>query len=171
MPFAQAHDRVAMISAAMGLGATKVVIDKRELHRTGSTYTIDTLRELRAELGEKVPLIWLIGSDAFAKIDTWQHWQLLFELTHFAVVTRAGEAPLTSVASPALAAVISRRTADAAQAQQDAAGKLVLLTLAPPKISSTQIRALLQKGESIRGLLPNTVCDYIEQHGLYLNAN
>ena len=58
MPFAQAHDRVAMISAAMGLGATKVVIDKRELHRTGPTYTIDTLRELRAELGEKVPLIW-----------------------------------------------------------------------------------------------------------------
>ena len=170
MPLARASDRVAMLSMAMGLGATKVVIDKRELHRTGPTYTFDTLRELRQELGEKVPFIWLIGSDAFAKLDTWKDWSILFELTQFAVVMRPNDAPLEFSASAELKSVISTRIclANSTDIEQSPAGCVVLLNTTPPNVSSTDIRSRLQQGAAIRGLLPNTVCDYIEQHRLYL---
>lgn len=173
MPLAKAGDRVAMLSMAMGLGATKVVIDKRELHRTGPTYTFDTLRELRNELGEKIPFIWLIGSDAFAKIDTWKDWSMLFELTHFAVVMRPGDSPIESSASADLNAMISTRYrfAGATDVDKSPAGCVILLKTIPPKVSSTDIRARLANGEAIRGLLPNTVCDYIEQHRLYLPSS
>ena len=173
MPLAKASDRVAMLSMAMGLGTTKVVIDKRELHRTGPTYTFDTLRELRNELGEKIPFIWLIGSDAFAKIDTWKDWSMLFELTHFAVVMRPGDAPIESSASADLNAMISTRYrfASATDVDQSPAGCVILLKTIPPNVSSTDIRARLENGEAIRGLLPNTVCDYIEQHRLYLPSS
>ena len=171
LPMAGNQDRVAMLSAALGLGATKVVIDKRELNRTGPTYTVDTLQEIRQELGESVPLIWLIGSDAFSKLDSWHHWQNLFELTHFAVVLRPGEPSIESAASSALTAEIKQRQTTAAGLHEQPAGQIVTLGIAPPEVSSTMIRARCQNGESIRGLVPATVCDYIEHHKLYLNRN
>ena len=170
LPFATAHHRVAMLLKAMGSVKAKVVIDKRELNRTGPTYTFDTLRELRIELGEKIPLIWLIGSDAFAKLDTWRDWPYLFEMAHFAVFMRQGDPPLADVASAALQAAIQHRMVDHLYTKQSycaPAGNIVLLNVVPPDVSSTQIRAMRQHGHTIRGLLPSTVCDYIEEHKLY----
>ena len=171
LPFASAQDRVAMLSAALAMGATKVVIDKRELNRTGPTYTADTLQELRQELGDSVPLIWLIGSDAFSKLDSWHHWQSLFELTHFAVVMRPGEPSIESAAGSVLAAEIKRRYTASAELHGQPAGLITTLGIAPPEVSSTLIRARCQNGESIRGLVPDAVCDYIGHHKLYLNRN
>ena len=158
-------------SAALAMGATKVVIDKRELNRTGPTYTADTLQELRQELGDSVPLIWLIGSDAFSKLDSWHHWQSLFELTHFAVVMRPGEPSIESAAGSVLAAEIKRRYTASAELHGQPAGLITTLGIAPPEVSSTLIRARCQNGESIRGLVPDAVCDYIGHHKLYLNRN
>ena len=61
-------------------------VDDRELRREGPTYTYDTLVEIRKERGPEVPLVFLSGSDAFAKVDTWHRWTELFDLAHFAVV-------------------------------------------------------------------------------------
>ena len=171
LPFASSQDRVAMLSAAFGLVTTRVVIDKRELHRTGPTYTVDTLQELRQELGESAPLIWLIGADAFSRLDSWHHWQNLFELTHFAVVMRPGEPSIESAASSALAAEIKQRHTTAAGLHGQPAGQIVTLGITPPEVSSTLIRTRCQNGESIRGLVPDAVCDYIGHHKLYLNRN
>jgi len=146
-----------------------VVIDRRELNRTGPTYTVDTLQELRKELGDEMPLIWLIGSDAFSRLDTWHRWQDLFELAHFAVVVRPGEKPLETTLGTDLATAIQHRAATAPELNRQPAGSIVSLALTPPKISSTQIRERCQNGESLRGLVPAAVCDYIEHHKLYVN--
>jgi nicotinate-nucleotide adenylyltransferase len=164
--FASAEHRTAMLKLAFA-NIANVEIDPRELDRQGPTYTFDTLRELRNELGIQRPFVWLIGSDAFARLDTWHRWQELFDLTHFAVIVRPGFAFAVEDASPALRAEIVGRQSEAAALKQSPHGKWALLNVSPPDVSSTKVRARLAHGESIASLVPDVVCDYIEAHNLY----
>src|SRR5436190_11968648 len=66
-------------------------VDDRELKREGETYTYDTLAEIRKERGPEQPIVFLTGSDAFEKIDTWHRWTELFDLAHFVVAIRADD--------------------------------------------------------------------------------
>lgn len=141
-PLASATARVAMLEAAMD--SHKVKIDQRELLRQGLTYSVDTLTELTRE-NPDAEFIWLIGSDAFSRLDTWHRAADLVALATFLVVARSGEA----ITAPVLACRFQR------------------LPCTPPPVSSTAIRARVKAGASIRGLVPAAVCDYIEQHNLY----
>jgi nicotinate-nucleotide adenylyltransferase len=167
LPLASAAHRVAMLKLAFA-HAHGISIDQRELNRIGPTYTVPTLRELRRERGDTLPLIWLIGADAFSRLDTWHRWQELFDLCHFAVVRRAGEMPSAAAFSPALAGMLSTRRADAAALAATPCGHVAELAIEPPPVSSTEIRRRRAAGESLRGLVADAVCDYIEQHKLYL---
>lgn len=162
-PLASAADRVAMLR--LSFAGSNVVIDERELHRAGPTYTITTLEELRRERGTQESFVWLIGEDAFAKLDTWHRWQELFQLTNFAVISRDGMASATR--SETLTATLQpcHTTLDALAAQP--AGRWATLVTTPPPISSTDIRARCGRGESVGTMVPPAVCDYIEQHHLY----
>lgn len=150
LPIADAGQRLVMLELAFGNDA-RVTIDARELARRGPTYTIDTLTELDRERASDETLVWLIGSDAFARLESWHRWQALFDFATFAVVMREGDAALAL--SPALAACAKDR--------------YVMLAARPPAVSSTVIRARLAAGESIRGLTPDPICDYIAQNKLY----
>lgn len=151
---APAEHRVAMLK--LGLADIEgVVLDTRELRRTGPTYTIDTLTELRSELGLQCALIWLIGSDAFSRISTWHRADELLLLAHFAVVQRRGDAGTQTVFDP-----IER-------ARSTANGCTVALPIEAPNVSSTDIRSRVARSESIRGLTADSVCDYIQAHSLY----
>jgi nicotinate-nucleotide adenylyltransferase len=167
--FASAEHRTAMLKLAFVdmANIANVEIDPRELDRQGPTYTFDTLSELRNELGMQRPFVWLIGSDAFARLDTWHRWQELFDLTHFAVIVRPGFAFSAEDASPTLRAGILARQCDAAMLKQTPHGKWALLNVSPPDVSSTEVRARLAHGESIASLVPDVVCGYIEAHNLY----
>ena len=66
-------------------------VDERELKREGETYSYDTLAQIRAERGPDAVLVFLVGSDAFARIDTWHRWSELFDLAHFAVAIRGDD--------------------------------------------------------------------------------
>ena len=77
-PIISAKQRADMVKLAI-LDHPKLKIDLRELQRSGPSYTIDSLISLRQELGEKVSICWLIGSDAFAKLNTWHRWNELLE--------------------------------------------------------------------------------------------
>lgn len=143
LPIAPAETRVAMLRLAFGPDA---LIDLRELHRPGPTYTVDTLTELRAER-PGAEFHWLIGSDAFAKLGTWQRAAELARLAKFAVVARAGE----TVAAPSMMPADGYR----------------VLAVSPAAVSSTVIRERLAHRQSVRGLAPDAVCDYIERHKLY----
>ena len=70
-------------------------MDRRELRRAarlpGSrSYTVDTLRELRMELGDAAPLALLIGADSLLGLPGWHEWRALFGLAHFVVADRRG---------------------------------------------------------------------------------
>lgn len=169
-PIAAAAHRTHMLERAFA-GDARMRVDERELHRSGPTYTADTLRELRDELGDGTPLIWLIGGDAFSRLDTWYQWCELQRLASFAVVVRQGPEPAPAhpldAASTELQAHFADRLTSAGSLGNVHAGRYAVLAARVPAISSTDIRARLARQESVRGLVPDAVCDYIEQHKLY----
>ncbi|MDR2012928.1 MAG: nicotinate-nucleotide adenylyltransferase, partial [Rhodanobacter sp.] len=88
-PVATAAQRAALVRAAL-TGQDRLWLDTRELRRDGPSYTIDTLRELRAEVGATRPLVLLVGADAFSGLPGWHCWRGLFDLAHIGVLTRPG---------------------------------------------------------------------------------
>lgn len=163
-PQAPAAARVDMLHAALA-GQTRLVADERELRRAGPSYTVDTLRELRGEIGERRPLVLIVGSDAFGGLATWHEWRTLFELAHIAVLARPGHEP---VLPPDLAAEYAQRRADVASAWREAAAGAVLpLDVTPLEISATDIRRRVAAGEEPRFLVPDAVCDLIRARGWY----
>ena len=74
-------------------------VSRVDIDRPGTTYTVDTLRDLRAERGDDVDLFFITGADALAQILTWREVEQLFELAHFVGVTRPGRrAALAAIA-------------------------------------------------------------------------
>jgi nicotinate-nucleotide adenylyltransferase len=165
-PFASAQSRTRMLQIAFA-DTANVSIDARELERDGPTYTSDTLRELRQIHSEDRSLIWLIGGDAFAKLDSWHQWQSLFSLANFAVVVRQGEPHPLTAASAALKSQLAGRHIKAHALGATPFGRYAMLAAEVPPVSSTDIRARLRNRQTIRGLAPDGVCDYIERHKLY----
>ncbi len=159
-PLASGADRAAMLRLAFA-----ATVDERELQRTGPTFTVTTLEELRRERATDESLIWLIGADAFAKLDSWHRWQELFLFANFAVIARADGVVMAR--SEALNDELAARETTIQNLHIYPAGAWATLATIPPPISSTDIRAKLAQHLSARGLVPNAVCDYIEQHHLY----
>ncbi len=172
LPIASALHRTAMLKIAFvetadGSDFSAVAIDARELMRVGPTYTIDTLRELRKVLGDNVALTWLIGGDAFARLDSWHEWQRLFAFANFAVAIRQKEPHPMQLASAALKLYLANRQKEVSSLGESSGGNYAMLAGAIPPVSSTDIRLRLKNQQSIRGLAPDGVCDYIEHHKLY----
>ncbi len=154
-PIASAAERVAMLRAALA-GQSRLVLDTRELARSGPSYTVDTLRELRAEQGDR-PLVLLLGADAFAGLSSWHEWRALFDLAHVGVLSRPGVAGTPGAALQA--EIAARRVDDPAMLCASPAGRIVELAVTPLEISATRIRELLAAGRDPRYLLPAGLFD------------
>ncbi len=153
-PVASAAQRVRMLETALQ-GQSRLVVDTRELDRAGASYTVDTLRGLRAEIGDAQPLILLVGADAFGGLPTWHEWHALFDLAHIAMLTRPGR---TEPWSAELAAeAVPRRALDAAELRQSSHGKVLSLPVTPLDISASAVRALLASGREPRWLIPEAL--------------
>jgi nicotinate-nucleotide adenylyltransferase len=163
-PGAESRQRLAMVAAAVN-GQSGLRVDDRELRRDGPSYTVDTLRDLRAELGAAVSLTVVMGSDAFNQLHRWQDWQSLFSLANVLLLHRA-DYPLAADAT-VTAFVEARRVADASELTAVSAGGFYELGLIQLPISATDIRQRLASGKSISYLVPDVVADYIAEHGLY----
>jgi nicotinate-nucleotide adenylyltransferase len=136
-------------------GEPGLVVDDREVRRTGPSYTYDTVVGLRAELGAAAPLVLLLGDDAANQLHTWHRWRELFDLAHLVFVERPYEPPAPA---PELAAFLrGRRAASAQTLLAQPAGAWMSASIPPLAISSTRIRQLLKAGRSIRGLVPDAV--------------
>jgi nicotinate-nucleotide adenylyltransferase len=149
-PTASPAQRVAMLKAALQ-GQDRLTLDTRELRREGPSYTIDTLRELRGELGER-PLVLLLGADAFAGLPSWQSWRELFDHAHIGVLNRPGIDAAWSV--DLALEILPRRVTDPRLLHELPAGKVIELAVTPLEISATRIRELLAEGRDPRYLLP-----------------
>lgn len=148
------------------------VLDEREVRRATTCYTVDTLRELRVELGAAQPLCLLMGGDAFLQLHGWQHWRQLLDLTHLVVGCRPGFAidERIHTTPPLFQQQYQQRRADISALGEQAGGRIALLTIPKLEISATDIRQRLAEDRTIRYLLPPRVADYIYQHHLYSSS-
>lgn len=149
-------------------GNPRLSVDDRELKREGMSYTVDTLLELRAELGTQVSLTLILGADAFLRLPRWHRWLHLFDCAHILVATRPGyDLEAETVEVPALAAQWRHRQAEAIALKGEPAGRIARLDIPLLEISATDLRARLSREASVRYLLPDAVVDYIAAHHLY----
>ncbi|WP_242512375.1 nicotinate-nucleotide adenylyltransferase [Pseudolysobacter antarcticus] len=153
-PVASVEQRVAILRAALA-GQQRLHIDLRELRRTGPSYSIDTLIEVRAEIGPQRSLILLLGADAFAGLPGWHRWQELFDLAHIVVLTRPGVA--AALGAELQTQVLAHEVDTAQILATRTAGAIFHLPVTPLDISATQIRQLLRDGHEPRYLLPDVL--------------
>jgi len=168
LPKASANHRSNMVKLASS-EQPDFVLDEREVDRTKPCYTVDSLRELRRELGTAQPLCLLMGGDAFLQLHTWHEWEQLFELAHIVVGSRPGftlEERIHS-ATGKLRDQYLQRLCTVEQLSQQSCGGIVELAIPKLEISATLIRSRVAEKRSIRYLLPNSVANYIYQHQLY----
>jgi nicotinate-nucleotide adenylyltransferase len=164
---ATSEQRLTMLKLATARDA-RFDVDDRELRREGPTYTYDTLLEVRKERGAELPIVFLVGSDTFAKIDTWHRWTELFDLAHFAVAIRANDETWQTRGPGAFPRdAWPRITLNPRELVSAPSGKVVTFSMTPIAISSSAIRTLAGEGASIRYLSPDPVVEFVRSHDLY----
>lgn len=125
-------------------------VSRAEVDRDGPTYTVETLRAFRAELGPAAELFFITGADAVLKILTWKDPAEALGLASFIAVTRPGY-DLSGLD----------------ELGEDVRAGVSVLGIPGLAVSSTQIRERVRAGRSIRYLVPEAVRSYIAEHGLY----
>jgi len=159
-----AKHRLAMANVAVA-EQPGLLVDDREINREGPSYTVDTLSQLREELGEGASIILIMGTDAFERLDSWRDWQRLGDLAHIVVLERPEQ---SMILSPTLTAYYAqRKTEDVTLLRNKPAGSILLTKQTQLPISATMIRQAIQAGQSIRYLVPDSVWQYIDKHELY----
>ncbi len=120
-------------------------VSRVDLDRAGTTYTIDTLRDLKRERPD-AELFFITGADAVAQILSWRDHDELWDLAHFVAVSRPGHT-LSAVGVPP--------------------DRVSLLEIPALAISSTDCRDRVSRGKPVWYLVPDGVVQYIAKHHLY----
>jgi nicotinate-nucleotide adenylyltransferase len=169
-PGASAVQRAEMLELAIA-GHSRLSVDRRELRRGGASFTIDTLREVRSELGPDVPLIWLLGSDALVGLATWKHWRGLFELAHVLAYKRPGSelghAWLEVHAREVFEEISPRWRPYAELAVRPAGGFSVFQPRHERPESASDVRSLIAEDGDWASSVPAAVARYIRDRKLY----
>jgi nicotinate-nucleotide adenylyltransferase len=166
-----AAQRAHMLELAVG-DEPGLIVDTRELRRAGPSYTVDTLRELRAELGPHTPIVWMVGGDSVFELDTWHRWHELFTLAHLLAIDRPG-APIDpaelAARAPAVHAELEARWCLPAQLHALPAGGFAEFRLGAERPeSSTELRRRIAAGDPRwRDWVPPAVAEWIADHRLY----
>ena len=168
-PVASPQHRAAMVHAAIQ-NNPRFVLDGREARRPGPSYSVESLRELRQEMGKNVTLCFVMGADAFMRLAEWHSWRELFKLCHIIITARPGHALATNhdVLPQELREECAQRWVSSAGSLEGASNGLIYV--APTTlldISATAIRTRISAKSSVRYLLPDAVLDYIETNHLY----
>ncbi|RKZ78567.1 MAG: nicotinate-nucleotide adenylyltransferase [Gammaproteobacteria bacterium] len=160
-PLATPEQRLLMLHLAVK-NSQQFVVDDRELHREGASYTVDTLLSLRQDFPDS-PLYLLIGTDAFFGIQTWHNWQRLIELAHIVVMQRPNE---KTIMPDELNNWYQQHLATDTDIEL-IAGKIWPIKVSQLEISATEIRSKITQGLTPQFLMPDAVIQLIEQLGLY----
>lgn len=162
-PIADAGLRLAMVRAAVA-DQPGFVVDDREVRRTGVSYSVDTLAELRHENPE-LPLCLILGMDAFLGLPNWHRWREIVDLAHVIVAHRPGWKAPTS--GPLGEMMVDRGTGSVRDLHQKPAGHIHVHGVTQLEISSTDLRNIITTGRDPRFLVPDAVRDIIIETGCY----
>lgn len=146
------EDRIAMIKLSI-VSNPYFHASSIDLERAGPTYTVDTLTDLRSELGEEANLYFILGLDAVGEILSWRKPEDIIALCRLVGAKRPGY-----------------RAIDLKHLDRNIPGialRFTILNNPLIDISSSVIRERVARGLPITGLLPNTVELYIREKGLY----
>jgi len=162
-PLAPAQLRLAMVKAAIA-DQPAFVIDDREVRRTGVSYSVDTLTELRAEYPHR-SLCLLLGMDAFLGLPNWHRWRELLDLGYIVVAHRPGwRAPTMG---PLGEIMVDRGTGNVRDLHQQPAGRIYIHAVTQLEISSTELRQLIAQGRDPRYIVPEEVRRIIRETRCY----
>jgi nicotinate-nucleotide adenylyltransferase len=160
---ASAELRLAMVKAAVA-GEKRFVVDDREVRRTGASYSVDTLTELRAEFPDR-SLCLMLGMDAFLGLPDWHRWRDILDLAHVVVWHRPGwKAP---VHGPLGEVMVDRGTGAIRELHEQKAGRVYIHAVTQLEIASTQLRQVIVSGTDPRYLVPDEVRKIIVETGCY----
>ncbi|ABI59853.1 MULTISPECIES: nicotinate-nucleotide adenylyltransferase [Nitrosomonas] len=174
-PIVPGAHRVAMLHEAIR-GNAMFSVDDREIKRSGETYSVESLQEIRQEYqakykaGKHIALCFIIGADAFIRLPHWHRWRELFELCHLIIVNRPGSALLNNLSDlpdELKAACQTHQAVTVEELKNLPCGHIFTTPTTLLDISSTKIRSLIASGKSARYLLPEAVLDYIDKHNFY----
>jgi nicotinate-nucleotide adenylyltransferase len=154
------EDRWQMLCLACE-GHPRLVPDDREVRRTRPSYTVETLEEIRAE-HPRQSLAWVVGSDAFALLPSWYRWRDVLRLANLVVLKRPGH-PLEL--NREMTALTETRRVDSLTDCHE--GGILILDDVMVDVAAANIRRTIAAGGTVAHLLPESVANYIRQHGLY----
>jgi nicotinate-nucleotide adenylyltransferase len=163
---ASIYHRFAMVALAV-VDRQGWRVSELELDVRGPSFTTDTLQRFHALGYAPAELVFIVGADAFAEIESWKDYPAIVDRAHFAVIARAPfDVNALAGRLPALASRMVRP-------EQMAAATLPVIALIDARtaaVSSTAVRARRAAGQSIAGMVPALVATHIERHGLYAGS-
>jgi nicotinate-nucleotide adenylyltransferase len=163
-PVCSGFHRFALASLAID-GLEPYTVSDLELARTGPSYTMDSLRALRAGGWAPSQLFFILGADAFAEIATWHEYPGVLDEAHFVVIARPGTTIEAAAARTPVLGPRMRRVEDGDP--RGAATRIWLVEAQTRAISSTMIRTRLAARQPIDDLVPASVARHIAKHQLY----
>lgn len=164
VPHATGKQRAAMVTMACKKN-TLFTCDTRELQRAGRSFTLDTLKELKAEYPSKI-LHFIIGMDSLITFTQWHQYRAILSLCHLVVNSRPNY-DLTQLNDETKALLKQHQTTDKTQLSTTTSGKIFFAQPISYDISSTQIRKTIAQQQSCQQLLQIEISDYIDKNKLY----
>ena len=155
-PISPAEHRLQMLRLAIA-DKPYFKLSSIEIERTGPSYTVDTITELRGQLGSEDELFFILGWDSLAELPQWREPSRLIKMCYLVAVPRPGYPRPKLKALEVIIRGLSQR--------------VMLMKKPEIDISASAIRDRVAQGLSIRHLVPGPVDRYIKQHGLYTNLS
>lgn len=149
---APAPHRVEMIKLAI-LSDPRYDISYVDLERDGPSYTVDTLSDLRRDLGPDADLHFVLGMDAMEGMAGWREPGRIVEMCHLVIARRSG------------VSIVGLKELE--KSIPGVMEKVIVIDNDLYNIGSTEIRRRVAAGLSINGLVPDAVACYIQENGVY----
>jgi len=162
-PMAPTELRLQMLEAALA-GEKDTVLDRREIERPGTSWTIDTALSLRKEYPDHA-LCLLLGMDAFLGLPEWRDYDRLLDYVNIIVARRPGtNLPDAGRLGRLLAA---RRVEPSPERDWEKAGQIIVQDVTQLEVSATELRASIRAGVEPRYLVPDAVLQIIVKTRCY----
>jgi nicotinate-nucleotide adenylyltransferase len=150
---ASAHHRVEMVKLAIS-AHPRYNVSYVDLQRNGPSYTVDTLSDLRRELGSTADLYFVLGMDAMEGLPGWREPERIIKMCHLIVAKRPGVDVIDLK-------MLEKRLPGVLE-------KVIVIDNDLYDTNSTGIRRRVAVGHSINGLVPDAVALYIRENSLYI---